>query len=241
MGAPTAVKDGFVAVRDVTKVYGSGPAAVHALRGVSLDVPRGSLTVVLGPSGSGKTTLLNLIGGLDIPSSGSVLVGGEDLAGYSEAQLTDYRRRTVGFVFQFFNLVASLTALENVELLAELAGRPVDCRELLRRVGLEGKEDRFPGELSGGEQQRVAIARALAKGPALLLADEPTGSLDAETGVGVLAAIAHACQQQGVTVLIVTHNEPIAAMANIVVRMHSGRIVDVSHNPTPAAPEDITW
>jgi len=231
----------YIQLVDVWKTYGSGPTAVHALRNISLKLPRGSLTVVLGPSGSGKTTLLNLIGGLDLPTSGKVLVGGEDISGYTEAQLTQYRRRRVGFIFQFFNLVASLTALENVELVAELVDEPADAHELLRRVGLAEHEDRFPDQLSGGEQQRVAIARALAKGPDLLLADEPTGSLDAETGVGVLELIKDLCDSEAMTVVIVTHNAPIAAMADIVVRMHSGHVTQIQRNERPLPPREITW
>ena len=231
----------FVHLEDVTKVYGTGPTAVHALRGVSLQLPEGSLTVVLGPSGSGKTTLLNLIGGLDLPTSGRIWVAGEDISSYTETQLTSYRRRRVGFIFQFFNLVASLTALENVELVAELAEDSADPDKLLERVGLAEHKNRFPDQLSGGEQQRVAIARALAKRPSLLLADEPTGSLDAETGVGVLALIKDVCVREGMTVIIVTHNVPIAAMADIVVYMHSGRVVQVKRNEKPVPPEQITW
>lgn len=231
----------FVSLRQVSKVYGRGPAAVQALREVSLDLPEGALAVMLGPSGSGKTTLLNIVGGLDVPSSGQVVVGGEDITHYDEGRLTEYRRRTVGFIFQFFNLVASLTALENVELVAELAHEPGDCREFLVRVGLGDKCDRFPSELSGGEQQRIAIARALAKRPRLLLADEPTGSLDAETGTGVLAAIREVCDEEHMTVALVTHNAPVAQMADLVVRMQGGGIVGTTENPEPLAPAELVW
>jgi putative ABC transport system ATP-binding protein len=227
----------------VTKTYGRGEVAVHALRGIDAEIAPGQLVVVLGPSGSGKTTLLNLVGGIEAPSSGSIVVAGRDLGSLDERGLTAYRRSDVGFVFQFFNLVSTLTALENVALVAELVGeRDLDASlAALRMVGLEDRADHFPSALSGGEQQRVAIARALVKRPPLLLADEPTGSLDLATGRQVLAALRRASEADGRTVLLVTHNTAIAAMADRVLRMGSGTIVEDRLQARPIPAEEVAW
>ncbi|WP_225992571.1 ABC transporter ATP-binding protein [Actinomadura montaniterrae] len=231
-----------VLLRGASKTYGKGHAEVHALREADLEVPEGELVVLLGPSGSGKTTLLNLIGGIEPPTAGEVVAGGRDLSRLDEDGRTAYRRDTVGFVFQFFNLVPSLTALENVRLVAELTGRGDRERSAaaLAAVGLAERGGHFPAQLSGGEQQRVAIARAIAKDPALLLCDEPTGALDLDTGRGVLRVLQD-LNGEGRTVLIVTHNAAIASMAHRVVRMRSGRVVEVAVNAAPAPAEEVTW
>ena len=237
-----AAASGPIRLEHVSKVYGRGEVAVHALNDVSLSIQRGQLVVLLGPSGSGKTTLLNIVGGIDIPSAGRVTVDGEEISDLNPGQLTDYRRRKVGFVFQFYNLVPTLTALENVELVAELTGaRGVDARGLLAEVGLSGRVDHFPSEMSGGEQQRVAIARAIAKHPSLLLCDEPTGSLDLITGRTVLRVLRDLQRRMDITVLIVTHNSTIAGMADRVVHVRSGEIVDDRANEHPTPPEELEW
>lgn len=230
-----------VSVRDLTKNYRMGEVTVHALRGASFDVPEGALVVLLGPSGSGKTTLLNLIGGLDTASSGQVFVGGQEVSALVEPALTEYRRDCVGFVFQFFNLVPTLTARENVELVGELAGNAAEAAELLGRVGLGERLDYYPAELSGGEQQRVAIARALIKRPYLLLADEPTGNLDYETGLLVLQLIREICDEDNLTVLMVTHNAAIGQMADVVVRLRSGEVEEIERNDSPLPPTELKW
>ncbi|TDB85849.1 ABC transporter ATP-binding protein [Actinomadura sp. KC216] len=231
-----------VRLRGAGKTYGTGHAAVHALRGVDLEVERGEFVVLLGPSGSGKTTLLNLIGGIEPATGGEVIVAGRDLSGLGEDARTAYRRDVVGFVFQFFNLVPTLTALENVRLVAELTGRGDRERSAaaLEAVGLAGRGAHFPAQLSGGEQQRVAIARALAKDPELLLCDEPTGALDLETGRGVLRVLQD-LNARGRTVLVVTHNAAIAAIAHRVVRMRSGRVTEVTTTAAPATAAEVTW
>jgi putative ABC transport system ATP-binding protein len=211
--------------RGVTKVYPMGEVEVHALRGVDLDLFAGDFTVLLGASGSGKSTLLNILGGLDVPSQGHVTYRGTDLATASERQLTRYRREAVGFVFQFYNLIPSLTARENVDLVTEVAPRPMSSEEALALVGLSDRQDHFPAQLSGGEQQRVAIARAIAKRPDVLLCDEPTGALDATTGISVLEAIARINEQLGTTTAVITHNATIGEMADRVLTMKDGRIV----------------
>jgi putative ABC transport system ATP-binding protein len=229
---------------DVSKVYGQGEVAVHALREVTLDISPGSFVVFLGPSGSGKTTLLNVLGGMESVSSGRITVAGEEITGYDAARLSEYRRRRVGFVFQFFNLIPTLTAIENVELIAELTHRGTDhgeSAELLAAMGLEGRKDHFPSALSGGEQQRVAVARALAKRPDILLCDEPTGALDLATGRGVLALLREANVQRGVTVLVVSHNAAISRMADRVIRMRSGQVVDDIPNASPAEAGELDW
>jgi len=228
-------------VRSVTKVYRMGEVEVHALRGISLDLYPGEFVVLLGPSGSGKTTLLNILGGLDVPTSGSVLYLDHDITSASEAELTRYRREHVGFVFQFYNLIPSLTALENAVLVTEIAENPLSPEECLRLVGLEQRLNHFPAQLSGGEQQRVAIARAIAKRPEVLLCDEPTGSLDYPTGKVVLEALARVNQQLGTFTIVITHNAAIAGMADRVVRISSGEIIDIHKNERKVAPSELSW
>lgn len=234
-------EDTLVELRGVAKTYGAGELAVHALRPADLSIPAGQFVVLLGPSGSGKTTFLNLVGGIERPTAGQLLIAGSDLAELSKEDLTRFRRKQVGFVFQFFNLVPTLTAIENVQLIAELVGRGVESRQALESVGLGDRVDRFPGALSGGEQQRVAIARALVKHPRLLLCDEPTGSLDLDTGRQVLALLQDSARDGGRTVIVVTHNSAIAEAADRVIRMRSGVIVaDVTNlEPLPAA--EVSW
>ena len=227
--------------REVTKVYGSGPAAVQALRGVDLDLPDGEMVVVLGASGSGKSTFLNILGGLDTPTSGQVLFRGEDLSRADQRQLTEYRRRHVGFVFQFYNLMPSLTARENVALVTEIAEAPLRPEDALAMVGLENRLDHFPAQLSGGEQQRVAIARAVAKQPSVLLCDEPTGALDSTTGVRVLEALKTVNDTLGATTLLITHNVGIAAIADRVVLFADGRVREVRENRDKRQPREISW
>lgn len=227
--------------KGVTKVYGTGPAAVHALRGVDLTIPEGELVVLLGASGSGKSTLLNILGGLDRASDGQVLYFNDDLSAMNDAALTRYRRRHVGFVFQFYNLMPSLTALENVELVTEIAENPMPATQALELVGLGPRAHHFPSELSGGEQQRVAIARAIAKRPSVLFCDEPTGALDSTTGRAVLRVLQDVNEQLGTTVLIVTHAAATAAMAHRVLNFADGQIRDVTVNESRLAAEEIKW
>jgi putative ABC transport system ATP-binding protein len=231
-----------IILRDVRKTYRMGSSVITALDGISLDIQAGEFAVVLGPSGSGKTTLLNILGGLESPDSGTVTMDGEPIAHLSEAKLTLYRRRKVGFVFQFFNLLPTLTALENVALSAEMGdGGGLDPAEMLGRVGLGDRVDHYPGQLSGGQQQRVAVARALAKNPALVLADEPTGSLDVETGIDVLRTMRALNRETGQTFVIVTHNSAISMIADRVIRLGSGRVQNVIENPDPFEPDEIDW
>lgn len=223
------------------KQYGEGEVAVHALQDINLNLPKGEFVVFVGPSGSGKTTLLNIIGGLDRPTGGKVNVAGRDLTTLDEKGLTRYRRDVVGFIFQFFNLVPTLTARENIELVAELAKDPMDVRDVLEAVGLGKRGDHFPAALSGGEQQRVALARALVKRPALVLADEPTGSLDYETGIRVLELMRGVTREMGRSIFLVTHNSEITKMADRVVHLRSGRIDEVIENPEPLTPKELHW
>jgi len=225
----------------ITKVYRMGEVEVHALRGVSLKIWDGEFVVILGPSGSGKSTLLNVLGGLDAPTGGVVRYREHDLARADDRALTTYRREHVGFVFQFYNLVPSLTARENVALAGEIAPDPVPAEEALERVGLSGRMDHFPSQLSGGEQQRVAIARAIAKRPDVLLCDEPTGALDAATGRSVLEVLDRVNRDLGTTVAIITHNASIGGMADRVVRMADGRIALETRNERRASPAEISW
>jgi len=225
----------------LTKVYQMGEVPVHALRGVDLDLFEGELTALLGPSGSGKSTLLNILGGLDAPTEGHVWYRGRDLTAMTERDLTDYRRRHVGFVFQFYNLIPSLTARENVAVVTEIADAPMTPEEALDVVGLAERQDHFPSQLSGGEQQRVAIARAIAKNPAVLLCDEPTGALDSSTGVVVLEALERVNRELGTTTTLITHNEGIAKMADRVVLLADGLITEVRHNPHKSDAKDLHW
>jgi putative ABC transport system ATP-binding protein len=231
----------IIELRAVSKIYRRDAVEVHALRKVSLTIQRGTFAVVLGPSGCGKSTLLNLIGGLDTPTEGAVIVNGADISHYNEAQMSAYRRHTIGFVFQFFNLVPSLTARENVQLAADLVQNPRDIDELLREVGLYERANHFPGELSGGEQQRIAIARALATRPAILLCDEPTGELDSTTGKRILSLLLRINREEGLTVVLVTHNAVIAEIADHVIRMRDGQ-VELETYPTEKTPvEALQW
>jgi putative ABC transport system ATP-binding protein len=227
--------------KGLTKVYGEGHAAVHALRGVDLEIPSGEIVVLLGPSGSGKSTLLNVIGGLDRGTEGKVHFQDQELSAMIDAQLTRYRRDHVGFVFQFYNLMPSLTARENVELVTEIASDPMDPDDALGLVGLRNRADHFPSQLSGGEQQRVAIARAVAKQPTVLFCDEPTGALDSTTGRAVLKVLKDINEELGATVLIVTHAAATAGMADRVIYFADGGIRKVEENATKLDPEDIEW
>jgi putative ABC transport system ATP-binding protein len=226
---------------EVTKVYRSGPVAVHALAGVSLTLYESEVVVLLGASGSGKSTLLNILGGLDHPTSGRVMFRDQDLTALGDAGLTAFRRAHVGFVFQFYNLVPSLTARENVALVTEIADRPMRPEEALERVGLSARLDHFPSELSGGEQQRVAIARAIAKRPEILLCDEPTGALDSKTGITVLEALVEVNRDLGTTTALITHNAAIRRIAHRVIYMADGRIARVEENASPMAPSEVSW
>jgi putative ABC transport system ATP-binding protein len=228
-------------LRDVGKTFQMGEVAVEVLRHITFDVHPGELLVMVGPSGSGKTTLLNIMGGLDLPTVGTVRYGDQDLTTASPRELTRYRRESVGFVFQFYNLVANLTARENVTVATEISTRPMDVDQVLELVGLEHRKHHFPAQLSGGEQQRVAIARALAKNPELLLCDEPTGALDFETGKHVLRLLVDLKNSLGKTILIITHNAAIAPAADRVIRLRSGEIHEMHDNPHPQPPEEISW
>jgi putative ABC transport system ATP-binding protein len=230
-----------LSARGLTKVYRSGEVEVHALRGADLDLYEGELVVMLGPSGSGKSTLLNIIGGLDTPTSGSLEFRGKALTGVDEAELTRFRRDHVGFVFQFYNLIPSLTARENVALVTEIANKPLDPADALEIVGLGPRVDHFPAQLSGGEQQRVAIARAIAKQPDLLLCDEPTGALDSQTGTLVLEAIDQVNRELGTTTAVITHNSVIGSMADRVLRIADGLVASVEENPARHSPKELTW
>ena len=227
--------------RSLTKVYRAGEVEVHALRGVDLDLRDGELLVLLGPSGSGKSTLLNILGGLDVPTSGTVRYRDHDLTRSDDDALTRYRREHVGFVFQFYNLIPSLTARENTALVTEIAANPMEPEEALRIVGLGDRLDHFPSQLSGGEQQRVAIARAIAKRPDVLRCDEPTGALDVHTGIVVLEAIERVNRELGTTTAVITHNAVISTMADRVVTMSDGRIAAIQENDTKAAAATLSW
>jgi putative ABC transport system ATP-binding protein len=228
-------------VRGLTKIYGTGDAQVRALAGVDLDLAEGELVVLLGPSGSGKTTLLNQLGGLDIPSAGTLRYRDIDLTHATEEQLTLYRRESVGFIFQFYNLIPSLTARENVALITEIAHHPLAPETALEMVGLGARMDHFPAQLSGGEQQRVAIARALAKRPEVLLCDEPTGALDVRTGIVVLEAIERVNRELGTLTVLITHNAVMADMADRVIHFMDGRVQSERRNATRAAPSTLRW
>ncbi len=227
--------------REVTKVYRMGEVDVHALRGIDFALHSGELVVLLGASGSGKSTLLNILGGLDVPTSGSVRYAAGDLSRADEAALTAYRRTHVGFVFQFYNLIPSLTARENVALVTDIVDNPMSPKEALALVGLEERMDHFPSQLSGGEQQRVAIARAVAKRPRILLCDEPTGALDFRTGVRVLEVIRRVNRELGTSTAVITHNAPVGEMADRVVSMSDGRIIAERVNENPRDPSEISW
>jgi putative ABC transport system ATP-binding protein len=231
-----------IEVKDLRKVYNQGQEnEVVALDGASFSVKHGEFVVILGASGAGKSTLLNILGGMDTLTSGKVTMDGHEISGLNKRQLTAYRRNDVGFVFQFYNLIGNLTALENVELANQISRDPLDAQEVLRNVGLEGRTKNFPSQLSGGEQQRVAIARALAKNPKLLLCDEPTGALDYQTGKAILKLLQDTGRKTGMTVIIITHNSALTAMADRVIRVKNGTVVSVEVNPDPTDIAEIEW
>lgn len=231
----------YIDIKNVTRVYDTGDVKINALSGVDLEIERGELAIIVGPSGAGKTTLLNLLGGMDTASSGSIYVDGRQLVGLRGRELTRFRRYDVGFVFQFYNLVGNLTALENVELASQICPDPMPAAEALEKVGLAHRLQNFPAQLSGGEQQRVAIARALAKRPKLLLCDEPTGALDYATGKEVLRLLQDTCRRDGMTTLIITHNSALMPMGDRVIRLRSGRVLESWTNRSPVDVERIEW
>ena len=231
----------YVSLQDVKKTYGVGEATIHAADGVSFEIEKGEFAVIVGPSGAGKTTVLNILGGMDRASSGHVWVDGRDVAQFSPRQLTQYRREDIGFVFQFYNLVQNLTALEKVELALQICKDPLDAATVLREVGLAERAGNFPARLSGGEQQRVSIARALAKNPKLLLCDEPTGALDYQTGKAIFKLLQDTCREKGMTVVVITHNSAIAPMADRVIEIKNGKCQRVRRNENPVSVETIEW
>ncbi len=231
----------FVQFDQAGKVYRSGDVSVNALHDVSFEIEKGEICVIVGQSGAGKTTLLNILGGMDTLTSGRVLLDGEDISKFARRRLVTYRREQIGFVFQFYNLIPNLTAVENVEIATQLSKNPLPARQVLEDVGLGGRMDNFPAQLSGGEQQRVAIARALAKNPSLLLCDEPTGALDYATGKAILKLLQDQSRKNGMTVVIITHNSALTAMADRVVRVKNGTVVDVKVNPNATPVEEIEW
>ncbi len=235
------VPEAFVKLENVTKIYHMGEVDIHAVDGIDFEIKKGEFVVIVGPSGAGKTTVLNILGGMDTASSGSVIVDGSDIARYSQKKLTSYRRNDIGFVFQFYNLVPNLTALENVELALQISKNPLNAEEVLREVGLEQRMGNFPTQLSGGEQQRVSIARALAKNPKLLLCDEPTGALDYQTGKAILKLLQDMCRERGMTVIVITHNTAITPMADRVIRIKNGRVSEMKLNDQPIPVETIEW
>jgi len=231
----------YIALQDVTKVYKSGEIEIHAADGITFEMEKGEFVVIVGPSGAGKTTVLNILGGMDSATSGQVLVDGEDVATYNNKQLTKYRREDVGFVFQFYNLVQNLTALENVELAHQIVKNPKNSAEALEEVGLKERMKNFPAQLSGGEQQRVSIARALAKNPKLLLCDEPTGALDYQTGKAILKLLQDTCRRTKTTVVVITHNKAIAPMADRVISIKNGKVSSMRTNENPVDVSEIEW
>ena len=234
-------KSGFVELDRVSKIYGNKDVKIVAVDEISFSIDKGEFVVIVGPSGAGKTTVLNILGGMDQASGGSVWVDGEDIAKYNSRQLTQYRREDIGFVFQFYNLVPNLTALENVELALQICKDPLDARQVLREVGLRERMKNFPAQLSGGEQQRVSIARALAKNPKLLLCDEPTGALDYQTGKAILKLLQDMCRERGMTVIVITHNSALTPMADKVIRIKNGTVSSMELNEKPIPVENIEW
>ena len=231
----------YISFENVKKEYKMGEITIKAVDGVDFTVEKGEFTVIVGPSGAGKTTVLNMLGGMDACSGGAITVDGAVVSGYNAKQLTEYRRHDIGFVFQFYNLVQNLTALENVELAAQICREPLDAREVLEHVGLGDRLDNFPAQLSGGEQQRVAIARALAKNPKLLLCDEPTGALDYTTGKAILQLLQDMSRRQGMTVIIITHNSALTAMADRVIQVKNGSVTSEEINAAPVPVEALEW
>ena len=231
----------FVEFKNVSKIYHSGEVDIHALQDVNYTIQEGELSVIVGASGAGKTTILNILGGMDTLSEGHVYVAGSDISEYDRKQLTLYRRYDVGFVFQFYNLVQNLTAIENVELASQICKHPLDAATVLTEVGLQDRMANFPSQLSGGEQQRVAIARALAKNPKLLLCDEPTGALDYATGKAILKLLQNTCRSQNMTVVIITHNQALTALADRVIEIKNGTVIREVMNPTPTDIDQIEW
>ena len=231
----------YIALEHVVKRYKMGEITISAADDITFEIEKGEFAIIVGPSGAGKTTVLNILGGMDQSDSGSILVDGQNVAAYTAKELTSYRRYDIGFVFQFYNLVQNLTALENVELAAQICRDPLPAAEVLRHVGLADRMDNFPAQLSGGEQQRVAIARALAKNPKLLLCDEPTGALDYVTGKSILKLLQDTCRQQGMTVVVITHNTAITPMADRVIHIKNGRVAQVERQSHPMPVEDIEW
>ena len=231
----------FVTLKDVKKIYQMGEVEIMAAAGIDFEIKKGEFAVVVGPSGAGKTTVLNILGGMDTASEGQVLVDGQDIATYSTKQLTAYRRDDIGFVFQFYNLIPNLTALENVELALQICKNPLDARTVLEEVGLKERLTNFPAQLSGGEQQRVSIARALAKNPKLLLCDEPTGALDYQTGKAILKLLQDTCRERGMTVIVITHNSALTPMADRVIKIKNGKVSKMTENAQPTPVEEIEW
>ena len=231
----------FIKFENVHKRYQMGEVTINAVKGVNFEIEKGEVTIVVGSSGAGKTTVLNLLGGMDSMDEGSLFVDGKNISDYTDKMLTEYRRDDIGFVFQFYNLVPNLTAKENLELATQISKNPLDVEEVLKMVGLEDRMDNFPAQLSGGEQQRVAIARALAKNPKLLLCDEPTGALDYQTGKSILQLLQDTAKMTGMTVVIITHNAALTAMADKVIRMKSGEVISLEKNENPMPVERIEW
>lgn len=231
----------FVEFKNVAKTYKMGEVDIHALRGVNFEIEEGEFCVIVGASGAGKTTILNILGGMDSLTSGKVYLAGEEISAYKKKKLTGYRRHDVGFVFQFYNLVQNLTALENVELASQICKDPLDAMTVIEQVGLKERANNFPAQLSGGEQQRVAIARAIAKNPKILLCDEPTGALDYNTGKAVLKLLQEACRKEGRTVVVITHNHALTAMADRIITVKNGTVASMEINETIVPVEDIEW
>lgn len=231
----------FVKLENVRKIYQMGEVEIRAVDGIDFEIGKGEFVVIVGPSGAGKTTVLNILGGMDTATSGKVLVDGKDVAQYTNRQLIGYRREDIGFVFQFYNLVPNLTALENVELALQICKEPLDAKTVLEEVGLRERLNNFPAQLSGGEQQRVSIARALAKNPKLLLCDEPTGALDYNTGKAILKLLQDTCRNKGMTVIVITHNSALAPMADRVIHIKNGRVESMEMNAHPVPVETIEW
>ena len=234
-------KEDYVKLENVSKIYGSKEVKIVAVDEISFQIAEGEFVVIVGPSGAGKTTVLNILGGMDKATSGRVLVDGHDIAGYTNKQLTAYRREDIGFVFQFYNLVPNLTALENVELALQICKNPLDAKTVLSEVGLKDRLGNFPAQLSGGEQQRVSIARALAKNPKLLLCDEPTGALDYQTGKAILKLLQDMCREKGMTVIVISHNSALTPMADRVIKIKNGKVSRMTLNDNPTPVEEIEW